>query len=202
MDVSCITTVDSILTSRCSFISQHIWITICIVLAILRRFIESKIFSTGKGSMSIFSISGRQIDALGKLNLRRVTGLGRWCSGQRLLRLWSRPSASVGRRCTCSFASAALLWILCSAMCQGRYPAVWFWRSIAGCLSIATFTILCPGNWTPYIVSSWTMVWGLLIDFEFPLMRYMKTLLWPFWPYWRPGACRTVPAVPNLLALP
>ena len=35
-----------------------------------------------------------------------------------------------------------------------------------------------------------------------PLLRHAKTLLWPFWPYSRPGTCRTVPAVPDLHALP
>jgi len=36
----------------------------------------------------------------------------------------------------------------------------------------------------------------------FPRLQRAKSLLWPFWPYSTSGACRTVPAVPNLLALP
>jgi len=36
----------------------------------------------------------------------------------------------------------------------------------------------------------------------FPLLRGAKTCLWPFSPYFRQGACRTVPAVPDLLASP
>jgi len=39
-------------------------------------------------------------------------------------------------------------------------------------------------------------------DIAFPLLWCTKTLLWPVWPYSMPGACWTVPAVPNLLALP
>jgi len=41
-----------------------------------------------------------------------------------------------------------------------------------------------------------------LWDISFPQTWRTKSLLWPFWPYSTPGACRTVPAVPDLLALP
>jgi len=37
---------------------------------------------------------------------------------------------------------------------------------------------------------------------ESPLLWCTKTLLWPFWRYSRLGACQTVLAVPDLLALP
>ena len=46
---------------------------------------------------------------------------------------------------------------------QGRQPSVWFSRSIAGCLSIALFTVLFPRNSTPRIFSSWTSAAGFLI---------------------------------------
>jgi len=46
---------------------------------------------------------------------------------------------------------------------QGRHLAVCCWRSIARFLSITASTLLCPGNATPRIVSSWTSAWGLLI---------------------------------------
>jgi len=36
----------------------------------------------------------------------------------------------------------------------------------------------------------------------FSLLGHNKTCLWPFWPYSRPGACWTVSAVHDLLALP
>jgi len=39
---------------------------------------------------------------------------------------------------------------------QGRHPAVWFWWSIARCLSIAAFSFLCPGNSTRGFFSSQT----------------------------------------------
>jgi len=48
---------------------------------------------------------------------------------------------------------------------QGRQPAIWFWRSIAGCLCIAAFTFLCPGNSTPRIVSSRTSERGFLMRY-------------------------------------
>jgi len=61
-------------------------------------------------------ISGGQIDYLRRLNLRSVSRWGGWRAGQWRSRLWSRLSASVGWRCTCSFASPECLRILCSAI--------------------------------------------------------------------------------------
>jgi len=37
---------------------------------------------------------------------------------------------------------------------------------------------------------------------HFHLLWQAKSLLWPFWPYSRQGACQTVLVVPDLLALP
>jgi hypothetical protein len=51
-----------------------------------------------------------------------------------------------------------------------------------------------------FVLGSWRVV--SLCDILFPQLRRAKSLLWPFWPYSMPGACRTVPAVPDLLALP
>jgi len=107
-------TADGVLTSGCSFISQHIWIKICIVLAILGICVMSKTFSATLRSMWIH-ISGRQIDDLGTLGSGIVTGWCRSGSGQRWHQLWSWLSALVGWRCTCSFASPAVLRIVCSA---------------------------------------------------------------------------------------
>ena len=39
-------------------------------------------------------------------------------------------------------------------------------------------------------------------DIAFSLLLCKKTLLWSFWPYSRQGACWTVLAIPDLLALP
>jgi len=47
---------------------------------------------------------------------------------------------------------------------QGRVPSVWFSWTIAVCLSIAAFTMSCPGNTTPRFFSSWTSARGLLIS--------------------------------------
>jgi len=45
---------------------------------------------------------------------------------------------------------------------QGRQPSVWVSRTIAGCLSIVAFTMLCPANTTPHIFSSRTSARGFL----------------------------------------
>jgi len=46
---------------------------------------------------------------------------------------------------------------------QGRHPDFWFWQSIAGCLGIATFTLLRPGNSKLRFFSSWTLARGFLM---------------------------------------
>jgi len=61
-------------------------------------------------------ISGGQIDYLRRLNFGSVSHWGGWRAGQWRSRLWSLLSASVGWRCTCSFASPACLRILCGAI--------------------------------------------------------------------------------------
>jgi len=88
------------------------------------------------------------------------------------------------------------------AFWQESQPDVWLWRSIAGCLFIAAFTFLCTANSTPRCFflgprreDSWS-------DIVLPLLRRANSHLWLFWTYSRPGSCRTVPAVPDLLALP
>ena len=47
---------------------------------------------------------------------------------------------------------------------QGRQPSIWFSWTIAGCLSIAAFTLLCSGNTTPSFFSSRTSARGFLIS--------------------------------------
>jgi len=111
----CYHTADSILTSGCSFISQHIWIEICIVLAIVGRCIKSKKLNTGMKCMWV-RISGRQIDHMGTLSSRSVNSWGGWHFGPRWRPLGSWLSASVGWRCTCSFASPSCLPMICSAI--------------------------------------------------------------------------------------
>jgi len=67
-------------------------------------------------------MSGRQIDDLRRLLTGSVTGWGGWCAGQSWSRLWILLSASVGWRCTWSFASLVCLWILCGGI-LGRKAA-------------------------------------------------------------------------------
>jgi len=46
----------------------------------------------------------------------------------------------------------------------------------------------------------WREVSKLVV--AFPVLRRVKALLWPFWPYSRQDACWTVQALPDLLVLP
>jgi len=48
---------------------------------------------------------------------------------------------------------------------QGKHLSVWFWWSMAGSLSIAVFTVVCPGNSTPLCFSSWTLAGGFLLRY-------------------------------------
>jgi len=64
-------------------------------------------------------ISSRQIQDFERLSSGSVTGwggCGGWRAGWMWSRLWSLHSASGGWRCTCPFASAACLQIVCSAI--------------------------------------------------------------------------------------
>ena len=93
------------------FIDQSaVWIKICIVLAILRRWIKIEKFCTEKGCMWI-CISGWQIDNLGKLCTQIITWCGGWLAGQRCCR-----SVYGWLRSTSSFASPAGLQIRCGAI--------------------------------------------------------------------------------------
>jgi len=113
----------SVLTSRCSFIKQHICIKIGMVLAIIGRWLEGNWFSTWKRCMWI-RISDREIDHFETLSCRSFTRSGGWCSRDRWRRQWSQlwsrgwslQSASVGRRITCWFASPAALPMVCSGI--------------------------------------------------------------------------------------
>jgi len=59
---------------------------------------------------------------------------------------------------------AQRVWGFCAVpFWQGRQPCVWFSQSIAGCLSIAAVTFLCPGNSSPRFFSFWTSARGSTI---------------------------------------
>jgi len=47
---------------------------------------------------------------------------------------------------------------------HGRLPSVWFSRTIAGCLSIPAFTLLCLGKTTTCFFSSRTLVHGFFVS--------------------------------------
>jgi len=101
-------TTDSVLT----FISQHIWIKIGIVLGILIIIEKSR---ARKIFMRIH-ISGHQIGNFSRLSSGSDTGWGGWHAGRRWSRLWSPISESGWWRCTCSWASPVCLRILCGAI--------------------------------------------------------------------------------------
>jgi len=58
-------------------------------------------------------------------------------------------------QCVCGFVVVSF-W-------QERQPSVWFSRTIAGCLSIAGFSLSCPGNSTPCFFSPQISARGFLI---------------------------------------
>jgi len=78
-----------------------------------------------------------------------VPGSGGIGSGVRSLR-WSGGGAPV------PFCLQRVCRFFTVPFWQGRQPDIWFWQSIAGCLCIAAFTFLCPGNSTPRFISSRT----------------------------------------------
>ena len=125
-------TADSVLASGCSFISQHIWIKICIMLAILGRCIQSEKFSTGRICMRI-RLSGQQIDDFGTLSSGIVTCLGGWYSRQMWRRLWTQLSALVRWRCTWTLASPLCLRILYSTISA---------RKESGCLVLTKHSLV------------------------------------------------------------
>jgi len=108
--------------------------------------------SVGKRSMYIH-ICGWHTFCFGALFVIRWH---RWRFGPR----WRRS----GLWCTLAFAPPACLWIFAVPFWQGMQPSVWFSRTFAGCLSIAAFTLLCPGNSTLRFFSSRTSARGFLIS--------------------------------------
>jgi len=186
-------TADSVLTSGCSFIGQQIWNEIFIALAILGICIKIEKWSIGKRSMYI------HISRWHTFDFRILSWLisprwHTWHSGWRSCRSW--------RRCTHSFTPTLCLQILLCAILARKAAVIWFSQTIDGYLSITAFTFLCPGNSTLYFCSSLSSTQGFLIMWFVSSIAACKTLLWLFWPYSTHGACWTVLAVPDLVALP
>jgi hypothetical protein len=117
--------------------------------------------------------------------------------------------AGLGSLCRLDGGAPVLLRLQCVSgifvlpFCQERRLAVWLWPGITGCHSIAAFAMLCPGNSTPCFFSSRTLAQGVLIRYNvFCIAAHKNPCLQFCWPYSRPGACWTVLAVHNHLALP
>jgi len=110
-------------------------------------------------------IAGRQSDDWRRLKLGSVTGWGGWRAGQWWSRLWSRLSALVTWRCTCSFASPACLRILCGATLAGKVAGRLVWTKHCWVFCIAAFTFLCQGNSTPRFFSSQTTAHGFSLRY-------------------------------------
>jgi len=88
-------------------------------------------------------------------------------------RVSGRGGVGSGVRCQRRLGVGVPVWLHLQHVCkffagpfwEGTDPAVWFWRSIAGCLCIAAFTMLYPGNSWPRIFSSWALGRGCLIQY-------------------------------------
>jgi len=103
---------DTALTSWYSLISQQIWNTIFITLAVLHIPLKIQKLRIGKRRRYI-DISGWQSFDLGTLSSLMPTGWCKWRSRQRWHRFWCRRSISVWWWCTHSIAPSAghkILW--------------------------------------------------------------------------------------------
>jgi hypothetical protein len=160
-------TADCVLTSGCSVISQHIWIKICIMLAILVRYIKSQKLSTGKRCMWI-AIFDWQNDDLGTFLSGIIASWGGWGCG-----VVGRGSVRCGVGCRRRSGGRESVPLCLQPFCvfctvpfwQGRNPAMWFWGNIARWLSIAAFTFSYPGYCTACFFSSRTFDRGFLITY-------------------------------------
>jgi len=106
---------DSVLTSGCSFISQQIWITIFMELAIHGISIKIATLSTRKRSMDIH-IPGWHTIGFRDRSCLIFNGWHRWCCGWMWHRFWGRVSETLQGRCTCALVPPAWLAIVCYAI--------------------------------------------------------------------------------------
>jgi len=100
--------------------------------------------------------------------------------------------------CASSMSADSLLWHFGM---EGSRPVDFYEPLLDDFLSKPS-PFACPRDSTPCYFSSWTSARGFLISCCVFSIAARKNPLWPFWPYSRPGACWTVPAVPDLLASP
>jgi len=145
---------DSVLTSGCSFISQQIWNTIFIVLAILGICIKNEKMSIGKRSMYIHISRWHTFD-LGTLSCIIVTGRHRWRSGQMWRRVW--------RRCNCFSMPPLCLRIVCCAILAQKAAVSLIFANHCQVSFHCSLTFRCLGNSTLGFFSARTSVQRVLI---------------------------------------
>jgi len=130
------------------------------VLAILGRCIEGKDWAQGRAVCENayppykLMISRRQAPEVSPVEAGGIAGRSAVSSGVSsgvccLRQLGGGAPIHLHLQCVC--------WFFTVPFGQGRHPGVWFWRSIARCLSITAFTGLCPGNSTPRFFISRTL---------------------------------------------
>ena len=135
--------------SGLTFIGQHIWIKLGIMLGILiiqsfQQRIAVCECADRAGKLTIWEGWAPEVVPVGAGG---VKGRGGGGSGVRSLRR-SGGGAPV---------LLCLQWVcrfFVVPFSQGRQPDIWFQRSIAGCLCIAAFTFWWPRNSTPHFISS------------------------------------------------
>ena len=153
---------DSVLTSGCSFISQQICIDIFITFAIFGICIKIEKLSTGKKSMYIHISGGTPSNSdtcTASLSPGGTGGVSGGCgvgSGVGFL----SPSVGGAPVPVCLQGDWGFygVWFW-----EGRQLSVWLSQCIAGCLPIAAFTFLWPGNTTSRFFCSCTSSWGFII---------------------------------------
>jgi len=135
-----------------------------IVVAILSRCIESQNSAQGREVCEYpypagkFTIWKRWAPEVWPVRAGGVPGWGDVGSGVGCLRrLGGGAPAPFWHHLVCRFFTLPF-W-------QGRHPAVWLWRSTAGCLSLTGFNFSCPGNSTLRFFSSPTSARGFLIRY-------------------------------------
>jgi len=110
-------------------------------------------------------ISGWQFDDFRRLSSGGITISGGWRGGRRWSRLWSPHPCRAGGGSAVPLRLQRVCGFFTVPFWQGRQPEIWIWRSIAGCLCIAAFTFLYPGNSTPRFFSSRTSAHGFLMRY-------------------------------------
>jgi len=156
---------ESVLTSGSSFISEQIWIEIFIVLAIFGICVNIEKLSGRKRGIYIITYPG------GTSSISDISApwlLPGWAVGAPIA--WGVGSALSSQSRSGGVAPVPLClqrhWGLCAVpFWHETQSSDWFSWSIARCLSITSFTYLCPCHSTPQVFYFGTSAWGLLIRY-------------------------------------